>query len=219
VTVQPAAPGRRPPDGPPDQASGEAADRLDVRPTDRARVPPGQYETEKWPVLHYGAIPRVPAEAWTLEVRGAVERPLRLTWDELMALPQREVVCDIHCVTQWSRLDNRFVGVPVSEVARRAGPEPGAAHVLIHAPDGWSSNLPREDLLREEVLLAHSHDGRPLEPEHGGPLRLVVPHLYFWKSAKWVTALEFVTEASPGFWERNGYHMRGDPWREERFAW
>ncbi len=195
------------------------ADRVDARPTDRDRVPPGQYTTEKWPVLHYGAVPRVEAREWTLEVRGAVERPIRLTWNELMALPQREVVCDIHCVTQWSRLDNRFVGVPVSEILRRAEPEPDASHVLVHAPDGWSSNLPTGDLLREGVLLAHSHDGRPLEPEHGGPLRLVVPHLYFWKSAKWVTALEFVTEAAPGFWERNGYHMRGDPWREERFAW
>ncbi len=199
--------------------SAEPADRLDARPADRERVPPGQYATDKWPVLHYGPVPDIEAREWTLEVRGAVERPLRLTWEELMELPQREVVCDIHCVTQWSRLDNRFVGVPASEVVRRAGPASGAAHVLVHAPDGWSSNLPLEDLLRDDVLLAHSHDGRPLEPEHGGPLRLVVPHLYFWKSAKWVTGLELCREASPGFWERNGYHMRGDPWREERFAW
>ncbi len=153
-------------------------------------------------------------------MRGAVERPIRLTWNELMALPQREVVCDIHCVTQWSRLDNRFVGVPVSEIASPGGARARMPRTCWCTPrTAGPPTSSTGDLLREGVLLAHGHDGRPLEPEHGGPLRLVVPHLYFWKSAKWVTALEFVTEAAPGFWERNGYHMRGDPWREERFAW
>lgn len=199
-----------------------SADRpgvLDVRSTDRPRIPPGQVRTEKWPVLHYGRVPTAEPGSWSLSVFGEVERPLELGWDELMALPQREMVCDIHCVTGWSRLDSRFTGIPLTEIARRAIPRASATHVLVHAPDAWTSNLPAADLVREDVLLAHAHHGEPLPAEHGGPLRLVVPHLYFWKSAKWVTGLEFLTEDRPGFWERNGYHTRGDPWREERFAW
>lgn len=191
----------------------------DARSTDRPRIPPGQVRTEKWPVLHYGRIPTAEPGSWSLSVFGEVERPLELGWDELMALPQLELVCDIHCVTGWSRLESRFTGIPLTEIARRAIPRASATHVLVHAPDGWTSNLPAADLVREDVLLAHAHDGEPLPAEHGGPLRLVVPHLYFWKSAKWLTGLEFLTEDRPGFWERNGYHTRGDPWREERFAW
>jgi DMSO/TMAO reductase YedYZ molybdopterin-dependent catalytic subunit len=199
-----------------------SADRpgvLDARSTDRPRIPLGQVRTKKWPVLHYGSVPDAEPRSWNLSVFGEVERPLELGWDELMALPQREIVCDIHCVTGWSRLDSRFTGIPLTEIARRAIPRVSATHVLVHAPDAWTSNLPAADLVREDVLLAHAHDGEPLSAEHGGPLRLVVPHLYFWKSAKWLTGLEFLTEDRPGFWERNGYHMRGDPWREERFAW
>ncbi len=196
------------PTGPPDV--GSARER---------RLPPGQYRTDKWPVLHWGSVPRLEPDAWTVRLDGQVEEPRTLTWSELMDLPQREVLCDIHCVTQWSRFDNRFEGIPVRELAALVRPAIDASHALVHATEGWSANLPLEDLLREEVLLAHSHDGEPLEPEHGGPLRLVVPHLYFWKSAKWVTGIEFLPADEPGFWERNGYHMRGDPWREERFGW
>lgn len=196
-----------------------SSEPLDVRPTDRSRVPPGQHHTQKWPVLHYGSVPPETARSWTVRVHGAVETPRTFEWADLMALPQREILCDIHCVTSWSRLDNRFAGIPVRELAERVSPSPAATHAMVHATEGWSTNLPLDDLLREEVLLAHSHDGEPLPPEHGGPLRLVVPHLYFWKSAKWVTGIEFLESDEPGFWERNGYHMRGDPWREERFAW
>lgn len=195
---------------------------VDARPGDRERLPPGQTETEKWPVLHYGSMPpeeRRRRESWTVEIRGGVRAAVTWSWEELMELPQRDVLCDIHCVTQWSRLDNRFTGIPLTAIARRVEILPECTHAMIHATDDWSANLPLEDLLREEVLLAHSHDGTPLTAEHGGPLRLVVPHLYFWKSAKWVTAIEFLTEDRPGFWERNGYHMRGDPWKEERFGW
>jgi len=148
-----------------------------------------------------------------------VAQPFELDWDDLMALPRREVLCDIHCVTGWSRLDVRFTGIPPGEIVRAADPLESARNVLVHATDGWTANLRREDLLGDGVLAAFAHEGEPLAREHGGPLRLVVPHLYFWKSAKWLVGLEFLEEERPGFWERNGYHMRGDPWREERFAW
>lgn len=192
---------------------------LDVRPTDRDRLPPGQHRTEKWPVLHYGRPAEADAAEWSVFVRGAVGRPLELGWEELMELPRHDVLCDIHCVTGWSRFDVRFTGVPAAELVSLASPVEGASHVLVHATDGWTANLRTGDLLRDGVLLAHAHAGRPLAREHGGPLRLVVPHLYFWKSAKWLVGFEFGREERPGFWERNGYHMRGDPWREERFAW
>lgn len=182
-------------------------------------LPPGQTATEKWPVLHYGDVPRIPKPAWRLELRGAVAQPAALDWDDLMALPQRDVVCDIHCVTGWSRLGNRFTGVPLTRIAGRVRIHEEARHALVHAPGGWCANFRLEDLLRDDVILAHAHDGEPLTPEHGGPVRLVAPHLYFWKSAKWVRAVEFLEEEVPGFWERSGYHARGDPWREERFAW
>ena len=197
-------------------AGGEAV--VDVRTADKARVPPGQSLTRKWPVLHYGGVPRVDLATWRFEVRGHVERPLLLTYDELTALPRQQTLCDIHCVTRWSKLDNRFEGVPVREILARARPTPGATHVLVHAEQGFTANLPLADLDRAENLLAWRHDGEDLTPEHGWPLRLVVPHLYFWKSAKWVTGFEFMTGDAPGFWEQNGYHMRGDPWEEERYG-
>jgi DMSO/TMAO reductase YedYZ molybdopterin-dependent catalytic subunit len=193
-------------------------DRIDVRDASRERLPPGQIITHKWPVLHYGTVPRVDLATWRFEVRGAVERPLSLTWDELLALPRRETACDMHCVTRWSRYDNVFEGVPVQEVLARAGVKPGAAYVLVHAEQNFSTNLPLADLDRPANLLALSHNGEPLAPEHGGPVRLLVPHLYLWKSAKWVTGFQLLEEDYPGFWEQNGYHMRGDPWREERYG-
>jgi DMSO/TMAO reductase YedYZ molybdopterin-dependent catalytic subunit len=191
---------------------------IDARPTDRPRLPPGQIETRKWPVLHYGGVPRIDPASWRLRVWGEVERPLDLDWAAFEALPRREVLCDIHCVTTWSRYDNVFAGVPVREVLRLARPGAGARYVLVHAAPDFTTNLPLEDLDQDANLLATHHNGEPLTAEHGGPVRLVVPHLYFWKSAKWVTGLELLADDEPGFWEENGYHMRGDPWREERFG-
>jgi DMSO/TMAO reductase YedYZ molybdopterin-dependent catalytic subunit len=191
---------------------------LDVRPTDRDRLPPGQISTRKWPVLHYGSIPRVDLARWRLTVSGRVERPFSLTWSELQALPRAETLCDIHCVTRWSRLDNRFQGVPLEPLLTRAGVQPDSRFVLVHAEQGYTTNLPLADFTRPGNLLALSHEGEPLTPEHGGPVRLLVPHLYLWKSAKWVTGFEFLTEDEAGFWEQNGYHMRGEPWTEERFG-
>jgi DMSO/TMAO reductase YedYZ molybdopterin-dependent catalytic subunit len=193
-------------------------DRIDARDTGRERLPPGQIITRKWPVLHYGTVPRVDLAAWRFEVRGAVERPVSLTWDELLALPRRETACDMHCVTRWSRYDNVFEGVPVQDVLARAGVKPGAAYVLVHAEQDYTTNLPLSDLDRPANLLALSHNGEPLTSEHGGPVRLLVPHLYLWKSAKWVTGFQLLEEDYPGFWEQNGYHMRGDPWQEERYG-
>jgi DMSO/TMAO reductase YedYZ molybdopterin-dependent catalytic subunit len=195
-----------------------ADEPLDARPTDRDRTPPGQILTAKWPVLHYGGVPRVDPAHWTLRVFGEVERELSLGWDAFTALPRRDVLCDMHCVTTWSRLDNRFSGIGVQEVLRAAGVKPGATHALIHAAPDYTTNLPLVDLDRAANLFATHHDGRPLSPEHGGPVRLLVPHLYLWKSAKWVTGVELMAGDWPGFWEQNGYHMRGDPWAEERYG-
>lgn len=192
--------------------------RLDVRTPEATRRPPGQVLTQKWPVLHYGTVPLVAPEAWTLRVSGLVDAPFTLGWDELQALPRQETLCDIHCVTRWSRYDNLFSGVPLAPLLERAGVQPAATHVLIHAEQGFTTNLPLDDLARPANLLALEHNGSPLTPEHGGPVRLVVPHLYFWKSAKWIRGLEFLDEDYPGFWEQNGYHMRGDPWAEERYG-
>ncbi|MHB1864528.1 MAG: sulfite oxidase-like oxidoreductase [Gemmatimonadaceae bacterium] len=190
----------------------------DLRTTDRPRVPPGQSRTEKWPVLHYGAVPSIDIAAWRFETSGLVDQPLNLSFDEMLTLPQEDTLCDIHCVTRWSRLDNRFTGVPVQEILRRTRPHASARYVLVHAEQGFTTNLPLSDLDRPGNLLAAYHDGRPLSPDHGWPLRLVIPHLYFWKSAKWVRGFQFLSDDEPGFWERNGYHMRGDPWHEERYS-
>ena len=194
------------------------ADRVDLRDQLSPRLPPGQVITRKWPVLHYGMVPSVDLATWRFAVTGAIARPLSLTWDELLAMPRRETVCDMHCVTRWSRYDNVFEGVPVQALLTRAEVRPQAAYALVHAEEDYSTNLPLADLDRPANLLALSHNGEPLTPEHGGPVRLLVPHLYLWKSAKWVTGFELLAEDEPGFWERNGYHMRGDPWREERYG-
>ncbi|HET7470584.1 MAG TPA: sulfite oxidase-like oxidoreductase [Gemmatimonadales bacterium] len=193
-------------------------DRVDTLDSSRPRLPPGQIVTRKWPVLHYGTVPAVDLRSWRFEVTGLVERPLSLTWEELQAMPRRETACDIHCVTRWSRYDNVFEGVPVQAVLQRAGVKPEAAYVMVQAAQDYTTNLALVDLDRPANLLAFRHNGEPLPPEHGGPVRLLVPHLYFWKSAKWVTGFELLEEDAPGFWERNGYHMRGDPWQEERYG-
>lgn len=193
-------------------------DRIDVRAPEAERLPPGQIGTQKWPVLHYGTVPQVDLASWRFDVTGAVTRPLTLGWDELQALPRRETVCDMHCVTRWSRYDNVFGGAPVQTILERAGIAPEAKYVLVHAEQGFTTNLPLSDLNRPANLLALTHNGEPLTPEHGGPVRLLVPHLYLWKSAKWVRGFELLEEDYPGFWEQNGYHMRGDPWQEERYG-
>jgi DMSO/TMAO reductase YedYZ molybdopterin-dependent catalytic subunit len=182
------------------------------------RLPPGQSLTLKWPVLHYGAVPHFDPERWDFRVYGLVQSPLRLTWNEFNALPRTHRTSDFHCVTRWSRFDNRWDGVAFQELLRRASPLPAAAYVLAHAEQGFTPNIPLADLDRENVLLATHHDGEPLPLDHGYPLRLIVPHLYAWKSVKWLRSLEFLDHDVPGFWEKNGYHMYGDPWKEQRFS-
>jgi DMSO/TMAO reductase YedYZ molybdopterin-dependent catalytic subunit len=183
------------------------------------RLPPGQYLTEKWPVLHYGSVPRVDLANWDFQIGGLVETPVRLTYQELMALPRKTVQADVHCVTRWSVLDSTWEGIAVSEVMKLVRLKPGATHVLVHAEQGFSANLSLDDFLRNENMLVDKRNGETITPEHGWPLRMFVPHLYFWKSAKWVRGFEFMSGDRPGFWEQYGYHMRGDPWREERYGW
>ncbi|MDR7474236.1 MAG: sulfite oxidase-like oxidoreductase [Armatimonadota bacterium] len=184
----------------------------------QGRIPPGQYATEKWPVLHYGTVPRFDSRTWDFRVYGLVERPLTLSYDEFMSLPRVTLRCDVHCVTSWSKLGLVFEGVPAGLLLERAQPLPQARFAMVHAEQGYETNLPLEYLLAEDALLAHRADGADLTPEHGWPLRLVVPRLYFWKSAKWVRAFKVLARDRPGFWERNGYHNHADPWREERYA-
>jgi DMSO/TMAO reductase YedYZ molybdopterin-dependent catalytic subunit len=182
------------------------------------RLPPGQIRTDKWPVLHYGSVPKVDLESWDFKIFGLVERSVRWTWNDFQALPRIEVRSDIHCVTRWSRFDNVWQGVSVRDVLARAMVKPEARYVIAHAEQGFTANLPLTELLHDDVLLADKHDGAVLTPEHGWPLRLVVPARYFWKSAKWIRALEVVDQDRPGFWEQNGYHNDADPWQEERFS-
>lgn len=196
---------------------GNERKELERRMQEAGRLPPGQAATLKWPVLHYGSVPRFDPTRWDFKLWGEVEKPARLTWDEFNALPRFDVTRDFHCVTRWSRFDNRWTGVAFREVMKLVGPKPAASHVLVHAEQGFTANVPLADLDREDVLFATHHDGQPLTPDHGYPLRLIVPHLYAWKSVKWVRGLEFLVHDAPGFWERNGYHMYGDPWREQRF--
>ncbi|MCL6515693.1 sulfite oxidase-like oxidoreductase [Alicyclobacillus sp.] len=181
------------------------------------RLPPGQIRTEKWPVLHAGTVPRVDLATWTFRIFGLVDAERTLTWPEFLALPKYEHTSDIHCVTTWSRFDNRWEGVAFRDVMNLVRVATEARYVMVHAEQGYTTNLPLEDLLQEGVMFALRHDGRDLTPEHGWPLRLVVPHLYFWKSAKWVRGIEFMAEDRPGFWEQYGYHLYGDPWQEQRY--
>jgi DMSO/TMAO reductase YedYZ molybdopterin-dependent catalytic subunit len=181
-------------------------------------VPPGQYVTEKWPVLTHGPTPRVDLDAWRLRIWGEVEVERSRTWSELQALPRVEITADFHCVTRFSTLDNRWSGFSTRDVLGGVAVRGEASHVLVHCAGGYATNLPLEDFLAPEALLADRHGGRPLATDHGGPLRLVVPHLYAWKSAKWVTGIELLAEDRRGFWEENGYHTYGDPWREQRFS-
>lgn len=182
------------------------------------RLPPGQKETKKFPVLSATLTPDISLETWRLRVWGLVEEPREFTWDEMMQLPRQRQVNDIHCVTRWSKLDTVWEGVPFREITKLVKPLPAAKYVLQHAYGGYTTNLPLEELLDDDVLLAFRYDDMPLEPAHGGPLRMLVPKLYFWKSAKWLNGLEFLAADEAGYWETYGYHNHGDPWTEERFA-
>jgi DMSO/TMAO reductase YedYZ molybdopterin-dependent catalytic subunit len=185
---------------------------------DPARLPPGQYLTEKWPVLHAGSVPSTDLATWDFHVFGEVESEVRLSWDELTALPASENVQDIHCVTRWSRFDTQFKGVHWRELTKLVGPKPAGRYVIAHAEQGYTANVPLRFLEDENALLAYEADGEPLTLDHGWPLRLVVPGKYFWKSAKWLRGLELRARDQPGFWERYGYHNDADPWKEERYG-
>jgi len=186
---------------------------------DPARLPPGQYLTEKWPVLHAGDVPDYgELSTWTLRVWGEVEHELELSWQELNELPRSEHVQDIHCVTRWSRFDAQFEGVHWRELAKLCSPKPSARFAIAHAEHGYTANVPLSFVEDDHALLATGADGEPLPPDHGYPLRLIVPGKYFWKSAKWLRELELSAFDKPGFWERYGYHNDADPWREERYA-
>ena len=189
------------------------AEKLGVDP---ARIPPGQYVTERFPVLTYGPNPAYDLATWSLSVDGEVEAPFALTWDELLALPQHDVTVDIHCVTRWSKLDTTWRGGRVGDLLERARVKPEGTHVLAHSDGGYTTNLPLSALEDENVLVAHTYGGEPLEHDHGAPLRLLVPKRYFWKSAKFLRRLEILPEDRQGFWELNGYHNDADPWTEQR---
>ncbi len=182
------------------------------------RLPPGQRRTEDWPVLTYGGVPRIDLATWEFKIFGLVDQEVTLNWEQFMTLPQTHDTSDIHCVTTWSRYDNEWDGVRFRDVLALAKPLPEASHVMFHCYGGYTTNVPLEELMGDEVLFAHHHNGRPIEPEHGGPLRGVVPRLYFWKSAKWVRGIELMADERPGFWEMYGYNIHGDPWVEERYS-
>ena len=182
------------------------------------RLPPGQSLTIKWPVLHYGSVPYFDAGRRDFKISGFVATEKRLTWKEFAALPQTEVVSDFHCVTRWSRLNNLWKGVLFADVLKLVEVKPEAQFVLVLAEEGYTANVPLQDLIGPNVLFARDHDGEPLTAEHGGPLRLIVPQLYAWKSVKWVRGFTLLDHDSLGFWERNGYHAYGDPWKEQRYS-
>lgn len=184
------------------------------------RLPPRQVLTRKWPVLHAGSVPDFDRAHWTFHIWGLVEQPWECTYDEFVSLPQIRVLADMHCVTRWSKLDNDWEGVATGEVLSRVTVHPTARYVMVHCEHGFTTNLPLDDFLGEDCLFAWRHGGQDLEPDHGYPLRLVIPRLYAWKSAKWVRGIELMDRDKPGFWEHwdhGGYHMRGDPWTESRF--
>ena len=185
---------------------------------DPARLPPGQYLTDRFPVLHVGDVPTYAPGEWSLRVFGVVDNEFTLSFDELKEMPSVELTTDIHCVTKWSKFDTVWRGVPVKDLVARAGMKSSATHFMGHAEYGYTANLPLEDVLRDESLVVYQYDGEDIVPIHGGPVRLLVPHLYFWKSPKWLRGMELRTGDAPGFWERNGYNMYGDPFLEQRFT-
>lgn len=183
------------------------------------RVPPDQKLTEGFPVLHYGDVPEMNLDTWNLRIFGLVNQEQVLTWEQFSTLKSSRTENDIHCVTGWSKLDNVWEGVSVQDVLEGIQVDPKARYVMLHAEGGWTTNLPIQDFMSPEALFATKHNGEKLTLDHGWPVRFVVPHLYFWKSAKWLRGVEFLEKDKPGFWERNGYHMYGDPWKTQRFAW
>jgi DMSO/TMAO reductase YedYZ molybdopterin-dependent catalytic subunit len=189
------------------------AERLGIDP---ARIPPGQYLTERFPVLTVGSNPKYDLATWDFTVFGEVERDVKLSWDELNALPRHDVTLDIHCVTRWSKLDTTWTGVRVKEVLDLAGLKQSGTHLMAYSDGGYTTNVPLEAVLGDDALLAHSYEGKPLEHDHGAPLRLIVPKRYFWKSAKFLRRLEVMSQDRMGFWELNGYHNDADPWQEQR---
>jgi DMSO/TMAO reductase YedYZ molybdopterin-dependent catalytic subunit len=196
----------------------KAEDKVRAAGYDPSRLPPGQYLTDKWPVLHAGSVPSTDLHTWTFRIWGEVEEPLTLTWEEFDALPKIEHVQDIHCVTRWSRFDMRFRGVHWRDLAPLVHPKPSSRFAIAHAEQGFTANVPYASLEDEHALLATEANGEPLTEEHGWPLRLVIPGKYFWKSAKWLRGIELTASDRPGFWEGYGYHNDADPWREERYG-
>jgi DMSO/TMAO reductase YedYZ molybdopterin-dependent catalytic subunit len=192
-----------------------------LRGSPKDRTPPGQALTKKWPVLHYGSVPKVDPHdpKWNLRVFGLCDAPFELSYADLRSLPSVDVVCDMHCVTHWSRLDNTFTGVPTKLLLDRAKPHPSAKFVMCHSEAGFTTNVPLDEFTKEDCILAYQWEGQDLTPDHGYPLRGLVPQLYLWKSAKWLRGLELRATDAPGFWEQNGYHMHGNPWAEQRFGW
>lgn len=188
-----------------------------ARAGEKERIPPDQSVTKGWPVLHEGPIPTFDPKSWDFRIFGEVEEEIVLSYDAFMALPMARIVSDIHCVTGWSKLDNVWEGVSTREVVKLAALRPEAKFVMVHAENGYTANVALEDFLGDDVLFAHKHGGKPLTPEHGWPLRLVLPGLYFWKSAKWVRGIEFMRENRSGYWEKRGYNMWGDPWKNQRY--
>ena len=196
----------------------KAEDKVRKAGYDPARLPPGQYLTDKWPVLHAGDVPKVDLATWTLELSGAVEEPVSLTYEQLRELPATEVTTDIHCVTRWSRFDAEFKGVHWSELAKLCKPKPSARFVVAHAEQGFTANVPLAAIEDAQALVVYQAYGEPLTPDHGGPVRLFVPSTYFWKSAKWLRGIELSASDKPGFWERYGYHNEADYWQEQRYG-
>ena len=182
------------------------------------RLPPGQHLVEKWPILDLGVTPNVPKDAFTLDVAGEIEHPVSWSWNDLMAQPQATMTSDIHCVTSWSRFDNHWQGVSVAHLLSVVKPKPSASHVLFVSHDNYTTNVPFSHFTGDDVILAHSWEGKPLDREHGGPLRIILPKLYLWKSAKWVKRIVFMARDMQGYWEVRGYHNVGDPWEEERYS-
>ncbi|OWJ67204.1 sulfite oxidase-like oxidoreductase [Inquilinus limosus] len=185
---------------------------------ERDRLPPGQRLVETWPVLDLGVQPEIPLDKWRLTIDGLVEAPAVWRWADILAQPEFEDVSDIHCVTSWSRYDNRWRGVSARHLLSLVRPKPEARHVVFHSYDTYTTNVALDAFAEEDVLLATHHDGEPISVEHGGPLRVIMPRWYFWKSAKWVKRIEFVAADRPGFWEERGYHNEGDPWQEQRYG-
>jgi DMSO/TMAO reductase YedYZ molybdopterin-dependent catalytic subunit len=189
------------------------------QPAEQERVPPGQYLANNFPIMTYGQTPDVTRKEWKLKIWGLVPQPLTFTWEDVMKLPQQEFTADFHCVTRWSKLDVTWKGFKIVDLMKLVGDlDPSAVHVMEHCYGGYTTNLPLADFLREENFFAYELNGEPLPKEHGGPMRTMVPHLYAWKSAKWISGIEFIDREQSGFWEQNGYHKRGEPWTEERYS-